>query len=62
MFCSCGEKIQVLNIANGKVTKTISEVGDMFCGTTLQNCIFFIGCHSVEYYLLKSVFYNLGKR
>ena len=62
MFCSCGEKIQVLNVSNGKVAKTISEVSQTCSVAQLYKIVyFFIGCHSVEYYLLKSIFYNLGK-
>ena len=28
VFCSCGEKIQILNVASGKVTQTIAEESD----------------------------------
>ena len=49
MFCSCGEKIQILNVESGKVTQTISQVGSM-CTTKS----YFVN-HNVE------IFSNVGK-
>ena len=38
VFCSCSEKVQIVNVESGKVVQTISEV--LFC------------CYSSWYYLL----------